>query len=82
MATNVLNFPASSVTCQSCGKACSEAELSTCPDCGDGFCGSARTKCKALCSCDRLTMELADRPASVRPGFVVRLVSWVRDLAD
>lgn len=77
MATNVLVFPAA-IICQSCGKACSEDELSACPDCGDTFCGSAKTNCKALCSCDRLAMELADRLANVRPGFVARLVGWVR----
>ena len=78
MSATILNFPAA-VTCQSCGKACSEDELSTCPDCGDAFCGSAKTNCKALCCCDRLAMELVDRLADLRPGFLTRLRSWVRD---
>ena len=77
MSATVLNFPAQA-TCQSCGKACSEDELSTCPDCGDTFCGSAKTNCKAVCSCDRLALELADRLADLRPGTVARLVSWMR----
>jgi len=81
MSATVLNFPASSLTCQSCGKSCSEDELSSCPDCGDTFCGSAKTNCKALCCCDRLALELADRLADLRPGFVARLVSWLRGLA-
>jgi hypothetical protein len=71
MATNVLAFPAQ-ITCQSCGRACSEDEMSTCPDCGDKFCGSAKTDCKALCSCDRLAMEFADRAAILRPGLWAR----------
>jgi hypothetical protein len=77
MSATVLNFPAA-ITCQSCGKPCSEDELSTCPYCEDTFCGSAKTNCKALCSCDRLAMELADRLSDLRPGLMTRLRSWVR----
>jgi len=73
-ATSVLTFP-SAVTCQSCGKACSEDELGGCFTCGDTFCGSAKTQCKALCSCDRLALDMADRLAELRPGFVRRLVN-------
>jgi hypothetical protein len=68
MASNVLVFPAQ-ITCQSCNKACSEDEMSTCPDCGDTFCGSAKSNCKSLCACDRLAMELADRAANLKLGF-------------
>jgi hypothetical protein len=59
MSAAVLNFPAA-VTCQSCGRPCGEDELSECYACGDKFCGSARTNCKSICSCDRLAGYLAD----------------------
>jgi hypothetical protein len=79
MATKVLTFPVA-VTCQSCGKSCSEDELSECFTCGDKFCGSAKTNCKALCSCDRLALELADRLAELRPGLLKRLANRVREM--
>ena len=78
MSATILNFPAA-VICGSCGKSCSEDELSECFTCGDKFCGSAKTNCKAVCSCDRLALELADRVAALRPGFLTRLVNRVRE---
>jgi hypothetical protein len=76
-ATNVLAFPVA-VICRSCGKASSEDELGECFTCGERFCGSAKTQCKALCSCDRLALELADRLADLRPSIIGRLTNRVR----
>jgi hypothetical protein len=78
MSATVLNFPAA-VICGSCGRPCSENELSECFTCGDKFCGSAKTNCKALCSCDRLALELADRLAELRPGLLKRVANRVRE---
>jgi hypothetical protein len=66
MATNVLAFPAA-VTCPCCGRPCAEEDLSECYACGDKFCGSAKSNCKSICSCDRLAEYLADVLA-VRKG--------------
>jgi hypothetical protein len=81
MSAIVLNFPAAAVICGSCGKACSEDELSECPTCGDKYCGSAKTNCKAVCSCDRLALDLVDRVAMLRPSSLTRLGDRLHKLA-
>jgi len=78
MSAAVLSFPAA-VTCQSCGRACGEDELSDCSECGDTFCGSAKSNCRSICSCDRLADYLHTlRELRDKSGLLTRLWQAVR----
>jgi len=43
-----------SVRCFSCSALRTAGELTICPECGAGYCGSSQTKCNARCICTGL----------------------------
>lgn len=56
MATNVLSFPIQT-ECPTCGRACSDEDLSECLRCGQRYC----SKDSWECACDREAAEVIDR---------------------
>jgi hypothetical protein len=56
MATNVVAFPAQT-NCPTCGRACSDEDLSECLRCGQQYCSRDSWECE----CDREAAEVIDR---------------------
>ncbi len=75
----VLEFPVKA-SCPCCGRTCNEEDLSECYTCGEKFCGSAKSDCKSICACDRLTADLAARWTIMKPrSRVLMLAESVKD---